>query len=277
MNKLNVIISKATNERDILAYLKREIKIAESNEFYEPYDFINDLLLTLSKLEQTENYSFERELNQLKDKTSKNVITYHINHDYYTFCIDRNENRSFDDYLQEQYPIRESHLQSEIQRLTDRHKKIISHYKSVEIAINELTTQFEPEPNQLPKHFTKTLTTEQRNYLYRKLTEKGVFLPIDTDFESFCFVFGVDVKPNHFEPLKWQQNKQLLRELLEPLQHPDIKIKADFERNVSDYFIDKNNNVIVLSKNKVVESTLHDNLLTIIKRLTSPDKVLATL
>jgi hypothetical protein len=149
MKNFKIIISKAIQEREISAYLKREMKIAESKEFYDPYDFRSDLLLTLSKLEQTENHTFERELNQLNYKISENVITSFVYDNYNRFCIDKNENRTFDDYLKEQYPIRESELQIEILQLTNKHNKIISHYKSVEKAINKITTQFEPEPDQL--------------------------------------------------------------------------------------------------------------------------------
>ncbi len=183
MNKFNVIISKAKNERDILAYSKREMKIAESKEFYDPYDFRNDLLFTLSKLEQTENHSFERELNQLDYKISENVITSFVYNNYYGFCIDRNENRTFDDYLTEQYPIRESQIQIEIKRLTDNHNRIVDHYESIKIAIEEIN-KTQSKTYQLQTKLTDT----QRGKLFDLLVSNRFIL--DKDKEGFIWAFG---------------------------------------------------------------------------------------
>ena len=63
--------------------------------------------------------------------------------------------------------------------------------------------------NGLP-HFTRSLTESERKTLFDGLLKQN-FLPQDTDFTHFCFVFGGTVpseKP--FEPLKWQRTIALL-------------------------------------------------------------------
>ncbi len=117
------------------------------------------------------------------------------------------------------------------------------------------------------KKFTKTLSSNQQDYLYNKLTEKSVFLPIETGRESFNFVFGGSVKPDSFQPLEWQKNVQLLRELLEPLQHPDIPVKEDYVKQVPDYFIKKDGSRLKLAKPKAKYDTLSDKLTEIIENL----------
>ena len=216
MNKFNVIISKAKNERDILAYLKREMKIAESKEFYDPYDFRSDLLLTLSKLEQTENHTFERGLNQLDYKISENVITSFVYANYNSFCIDRNENRTFDDYLTEQYPIRESQIQIEIKRLTDNHNRIVDHYESIKIAIEEIN-KIQSKTYQLQTKLTDT----QRGKLFDLLVSNK-FIP-NNNKAGFIWAFGgKQMQPSNWQPIDWidksvtrkEPNIQTLYELL---------------------------------------------------------------
>lgn len=68
-------------------------------------------------------------------------------------------------------------------------------------------------------------------------------------------------------PLKWIQNKQLLRELLTHDKIKGILTIAEIERQAPSIFIDNNNNKLNLAKNKKVPSTDSDNL----------SKILATL
>ncbi len=106
-----------------------------------------------------------------------------------------------------------------------------------------------------PLQFTKTLSKTQQNYLFKQLTESDVFLSkSSTDYDSFCFVFGNSKEPEKFIPLVWQPNsKQFLRDLIEPLKHPDIK-KADLERVIPNLFIDIKGKPIILPKNKVLKN-----------------------
>jgi hypothetical protein len=51
------------------------------------------------------------------------------------------------------------------------------------------------------------------------------------------------------------------------LEHPDIKIKADYERLVPLVFIDDKNNPITLAKNKPVPSLESDKIKEILKKI----------
>ena len=89
-----------------------------------------------------------------------------------------------------------------------------------------------------PAKLIKSLTKTQQAYLYSKLTEKSLFLPVGTDFDNFCFVFGNSMKPENFKPLKWLKNRQFLRELITTLKHPDITIPTS-KYKLPPYFLDE--------------------------------------
>ncbi len=116
--------------------------------------------------------------------------------------------------------------------------------------------------------FTKPLNIKQRKYLYEELM-KGQYIPENTDFINFCHVFGGGDRPDHFEPLIWtglsQSPKQLLRELLIPLIHPEIKL-VDMENLVPSYFSYKGK-PMKLAKDKKVFTQDSDNIKTILHNL----------
>ena len=95
-----------------------------------------------------------------------------------------------------------------------------------------------PPPPPPPAKLIKSLTETQQTYLYSKLTEKSLFLPVGTDFDNFCFVFGNSMKPENFKPLKWLKNRQFLRELITTLKHPDITIPTS-KYKLPSYFLNK--------------------------------------
>lgn len=100
-----------------------------------------------------------------------------------------------------------------------------------------------PAPEPIPTKLIKSLTENQQIYLFNKLTENSLFFSTETDFKSFCFVFGNSIKPDDFIPLQWMQNRQLLRELITQVKHPDIKISTNLY-SLPAFFVDKKGNII---------------------------------
>jgi len=101
-----------------------------------------------------------------------------------------------------------------------------------------------------PAKLIKTLSENQQKYLFNQLTENSLFLPKETDFKSFCFVFGNSITPDNFNCLQWLKNKQLLRELITELKHPDIEITKN-KFYLPDYFSDKKDKpILYLPTNK---------------------------
>lgn len=118
-----------------------------------------------------------------------------------------------------------------------------------------------------PPILIKSLSEKKQASLYKNLTEKSLFLPIDTDYDSFCFVFGNDKEPNNFIRLEWQQNKQLLRELITELKHPDIEISKN-KYTLPPYFNDKKKkNIDYLPTNKPKPQTESEKLKDIVKKM----------
>lgn len=105
----------------------------------------------------------------------------------------------------------------------------------------------------------KSLTIKQQTKLFRMLKDKN-FLPLDADFDSFCFVFGNSIKPDNFKPLQWLQNRQLLRELTKHLKRPDINIPTS-KYKLPPYFIDKHkNSILELPTNNQKAADIFDSL-----------------
>ncbi len=122
------------------------------------------------------------------------------------------------------------------------------------------------EKQQPPQQFTKTLSEKQLEYLFNKLTENDVFLSKkDTDYSSFCYVFGGSMKPENFISLKWLQNVQLLRELLKPILYNYREYKID----VPPYFKKKKGEIINhLPSNKPTKNIFSRKIIDIHKGLT---------
>lgn len=124
-----------------------------------------------------------------------------------------------------------------------------------------------PAPEPTPSKLICSLNDNQQSFLYSKLTESGLFMPTETDYKSFCFVFGNSIKPDDFKPLKWTQNKQLLRELITELKHPDIEITKN-KYILPAFFIDtKEKGILYLPPNKTKGNTLSDKIVEISKKM----------
>jgi hypothetical protein len=133
----------------------------------------------------------------------------------------------------------------------------------------EMLLKYQPAPTPAPKpiRLIKSLSENQQIFLYNKLTENSLFLPIDSDFVSFCFVFGNSLKPNDFKPLQWMQNKQLLRELITELKHPDIEISKN-RYILPAFFIDeKQKTILYLPTNKIKSDILSTKIVEISKKM----------
>ena len=130
--------------------------------------------------------------------------------------------------------------------------------------IRKVILELEKTP---PPKLTKSLSESQQTFLYEKLTENSLFLPIDSDFASFCFVFGNSLKPNNFKPLQWMQNKQLLRELIAELKHPNIFITTN-KYTLPNYFIDeKGKTILYLPTDKKINNNLSNSIDKIAKKM----------
>lgn len=108
------------------------------------------------------------------------------------------------------------------------------------------------------------LTDTQRSLLFDLLV-KDNYIP-DSDKDGFIWAFGGENDKYKAFKVKWLKNKQLLRELLIPLKHPEM-IKADFERLIPLIFIDIKNNAITLAKNKPVLSQDSDKITEILRKI----------
>lgn len=96
----------------------------------------------------------------------------------------------------------------------------------------------EPANTQTPHpKLIKQLSTKQQQNLFEMLTNNDL-LSKETDYKSYCFVFGSYLMPDNFKPLKWLKNRQLLRELITELKHPDVIIPTS-KYILPNYFIDK--------------------------------------
>lgn len=119
-----------------------------------------------------------------------------------------------------------------------------------------------------PAKLIKSLSETQQSYLYKQLTENSLFLPIETDCESFCFVFGNSEQPKDFKPLQWMQNKQLLRELITVLKHPDIKKISKSKYLLPAFFIDeKQKTILYLPNEKIKPDILSTKIQEITKKM----------
>jgi hypothetical protein len=119
------------------------------------------------------------------------------------------------------------------------------------------------------KQLSTNLNDIQRGLLYDLLV-KDAFIPKETDKDGFIWAFGGENgKYTDFKIVWLKNNKQLLRELVLPLMHQDIKVQADYERLVPLVFIDNkgNSNPITLAKNKPIPSLDSDKITAIHKKI----------
>ena len=136
-------------------------------------------------------------------------------------------------------------------------------YKDRAIILKEITDEFfcsECSLNNGNKvHFPRTLYPGEAERLFVFLMEGG-YIGSDTKEKSFMYHLGY-LFCSHIkaEPIKWIENKQLLRELLESL-YSLVMSKADIERMAAKCFIDKKGKPMLLAKNKNVPNVKSDNL-----------------
>jgi hypothetical protein len=127
-----------------------------------------------------------------------------------------------------------------------------------------------PKSNKIKNNtgFQTKLNNEQLTNLFNELIkEENGFIALDTNINNWLNVFGESLPDNgNIESVKWCKNKQLLRELLTNIRHESFTI-ANIGRIIPEYFIDKNNNPILLAKNKVVLSQDSDKIKDILKKI----------
>jgi hypothetical protein len=121
-----------------------------------------------------------------------------------------------------------------------------------------------PTLNIAEQFFTVRLSKTQQNFLFEQL-KSGGFIAEDSDYNSFCHVFGGNQKPEQFKQLEWLKTKQLLRELLLPLIHLFISF-PELKRQVPHYFT-QSGRPLQLARNKTIPSTDSDTLNAIIDKL----------
>lgn len=118
-----------------------------------------------------------------------------------------------------------------------------------------------------PQKLFASISDNKLNFIYVRLTENSVFLPKNTDYNSFCYVFGNSERPTDFTRLVWKPNKQLLRELITGLKSPDIEISSH-KYDLPPYFKnEKGENISYLPNNKSKQDPLSKKLKEILIKL----------
>lgn len=146
---------------------------------------------------------------------------------------------------------------------------IVEFYNRFESEIDRLlpfiSKQEKDYKNEVPRLQTN-LTTNQRAQLFEGL-KNGGFIPNDTAPECFNWAIAATdeekpTPPMQWQPIEWNKNKQLLRELLEAIKSDNIKI-VDIEK-ITPVLFCKNREPYELTNNKVVETKDHKILKKII-------------
>jgi len=143
-----------------------------------------------------------------------------------------------------------------------------THFKIDEFGkeLIELITNSKSDNTPPPIQLTRTLKSTQQEYLFNKLIEKELFLPKNTNIESFCYVFGGCVKPDNFEALEWRHNMQTLRELIVGLKNPNIKITTH-QYPIPPYFKKDGKIIKHLPGNKEIKTTESKKIAEYIKNI----------
>ena len=107
---------------------------------------------------------------------------------------------------------------------------------------------------------TKKIEIDVQKYLFKKLIDKEKnFIPENTNFHHFCFVFGstpIPANEQPFKPIKWIKSKQTLRMLLFcGAIRNDLLKPCEIEDKTPCFFNDKNNNPFKLCNNKKEKTT----------------------
>lgn len=140
-------------------------------------------------------------------------------------------------------------------------EQLLATLKLTDIRINEQKKKNPPLPKELTPEkqpqLTKELTTKVQYYLFVKLKEKS-FIPDNTNYHHFCFVFGstpIPANEQPFKPIKWKECKQSLRMLLlcDAIRNKTLKQKEIKE--ITKKFIHKNNNSFTFSSNQPKTTT----------------------
>ena len=131
--------------------------------------------------------------------------------------------------------------------------RMIRYYHDLFIQLNLLS-----ETPEQPSQLTKKIKIDVQDYLFIKLKEKN-FIPKNTNFHHFCFVFGstpIPANEQPFKPIKWIKSKQTLRMLLFcGAIRNDLLKPCEIEDKTPCFFNDKNNNPFKLCNNKKEKTT----------------------
>ncbi|KAA6314462.1 hypothetical protein EZS27_034922, partial [termite gut metagenome] len=125
-----------------------------------------------------------------------------------------------------------------------------------------------PNKQKQSSHFTRHITPDGQKLIFERLTKAG-FLPQDTNYSHFKFMFGGTAIPDNekpFKPLQWLKAKQLLIELLEGIKHTDMKI-TELKRQVPNFFINYENKPLSLPNRKERANPYSDYISDLIKDL----------
>lgn len=101
--------------------------------------------------------------------------------------------------------------------------------------------------------------------LKERLINRG-FISTDTTQEQIDYAFGRIEKTDSTKPIKWLKNKQLLRELVTALMHPETR-KCSIAKIVPELFVSKTGEPMRLAGDKPVKSTDCDNLTEICRTI----------
>lgn len=148
-------------------------------------------------------------------------------------------------------------------------KEIENIFSMFSIDLKEMVNKHNIEIDDFTENKSRFLQTSLNEYqitLLFQLLMDNEFISNQTIIETFIWVMDGKNGNTIGDKIIWNKNKQLLRELLIPIKHPDIK-QADFERLVPVFFRDKKNNPITLAKEKHVPSVDSDKIAEIHKKL----------
>lgn len=143
--------------------------------------------------------------------------------------------------------------------------------------IDKLPKKEEKQPPQL----TKDLKTDVQEHLFDELIKKE-FIPKNTNYYHFCYVFGNTTIPeneNPFIKITWLKAKYDLRDLLFcDVIKSNVFKTTQIEKKVPNYFQDKKGKPLKLKGNKNNRTSQnYKRMQTIIKDIQKIDKKKATL
>lgn len=141
-NQLKQVVERALLEPNSKAFLKREMQFVKEEYYYEHEDFLNDSLMNISEIASSETFRFNIQRNQIKQRLNKEVFI----RDYYSFCIDKNEGLTFEEYFEREEPKVKQKIKEEIKALENRHNNYIGKCNKIDSELKELQRELIKEP-----------------------------------------------------------------------------------------------------------------------------------